>query len=92
MYDLVKEDKNITWKIVVTDVDLINRDGSIKKKVHNIARLVIAERDMSSWDLLVHKDMVAFKVPTERKTFIYTKSYWENRQISGLHTLKVIER
>lgn len=92
MYDLVKEDKNTIWKIVVTDPDLVNMDGSIKKKVHSIAKLVVSEKDIDSWDLLIHKDMVAFKLPTERKTFIYSKKYWDNRCYSSLTTLKVISR
>lgn len=92
MYDLVREDKNLIWKVVVTDPDLVNRDGSIKSKVHSIAKLVVSEKDINSWDLLIHKDMVAFKVPTERKTFIYSKKYWEMRCDISLTTIRVIKK
>lgn len=92
MYELIKEEKNLMWKVVVTDPLLINKNGTIKSKVNDIAKLVVSEPDIYSWDLLIYKDMVAFKLPTERKTFIYTKRYWEDRCSVSLNTLKVIKR
>lgn len=89
-YNLVSEDKNSIWKFVVTDPVLKNKDGSIKSKVTEITD--IADKlSNEEYDLIIHKDMVAFKLPTERKTFIYSKDYWNSRCDKNLNNLKVLK-
>lgn len=89
-YNLVSEKKNSIWKFVVNDPLLKNKDGSIKSKVIEITD--IADKiSGSEYDLIIHKNMVAFKLPTERITYIYTKNYWDSRCSENLTNLKVLK-
>lgn len=65
------EEKNTLWKFVITDPLLLNKNGGLKAKVKQLATK-IDKMDMD-WDLIIYKDLVAFKLPTERKTYIYSK-------------------
>lgn len=44
-----------------------------------------------SYEEIIYKDMVAFKLPTERITFIYSKNYWDSRCSENLTNLKVLK-
>ncbi|MBU3107155.1 hypothetical protein [Clostridium gasigenes] len=90
-YNLVSEEKNSIWKIVVTDDSLKNKDGSVKAKVKAIAEIV---DDVSNdlWDIIYYKDMVAFKLPIEHKTYIYSKLYWNARCGECFDKLKVLRK
>lgn len=83
------EEKNTLWKFVITDPLLLNKNGSLKVKVKQLANK-IDKMDMD-WDLIIYKDLVAFKLPPERKTFIYSKKYWDSRCDKCLNSLKTIE-
>lgn len=88
-YNLISEEKNSIWKVVVTDPLLKNENGSVKDKVNEIAKIVDEESN-DLWDIIKYKDMVAFKLPTERKTFIYSKKYWRLRCENRFDNLKVL--
>ena len=89
-YNLVSEEKNSIWKFVVNDLLLKNKDGSIKSKVIEITDIADKKHN-SEYDLIIYKDMVAFKLPTERITFIYSKNYWDSRCSENLTNLKVLK-
>lgn len=89
-FNLVTEEKNTIWKIVVSDYELINDDGSVKKKVEGIAELVV-DTNNDLWDIIIYKDMVAFKLAMERKTYIYSKEYWKSRCDTDFNSLKVLK-
>lgn len=88
-YNLSIEKRNSIWRFVVTDSSLRNKNGSFKDKVLEIANMCTNE-DNFNWDLIIHKGMVAFKLPTERTTYIYSKTYWDDRCYQNLKNLKVL--
>lgn len=89
-YNLTSETRNSIWKFVVKDETLMNKDGTIKNKVKAIADIA-DDIPHKEWDLIVHKNMVAFKLPTERTTFIYSKRYWNSRCDQNLTNLKILK-
>ncbi|WP_191025642.1 hypothetical protein [Clostridium butyricum] len=91
VYNLVSEDKNSIWKFVVNDPDLKIKNGDVKDKVISFADIVVKEKN-EEWDLIIHKDMVAFKLPTERITYIYSKRYWDSRCDKNLINLKILKK
>ncbi len=89
-FNVVGEEKNPTWKFVVTDPGLKTSNGSIKAKVKSmITKVLVHGNDF--WDLIIYKDMVAFKLPTERKTYIYKKEYWDSRCDKSLTNIQILK-
>lgn len=89
-YDLISVEQNPIWKFVVIDPILKNKNGDIKAIVKEIADIA-DDTPNEEWDLIVHKNMVAFKIPTERITCIYSKQYWDSRCSQNLTNLKVLK-
>ncbi|MEG0296771.1 MAG: hypothetical protein RR620_08625 [Clostridium sp.] len=88
-YSLVIQSPNSSWKIIINDTVIVK---AIKNNTININDFleVVSGRDKSKWDIIIYRDMVALKVPTEKKIFIYTKKFWDLRCKNNLQNLKVL--
>lgn len=79
-YNLEVVEKNNYWKFQIDDSNskLIKSNNEPREIVKNFCEKIL-ELDINSYDIVEYKGLIAFKFAPMRKTYIFTKEYYEGR-------------
>ena len=82
-----------TWEFRVAQEysELFESNGDLKGDVYKLRSFILCEEENDNWDTIYYNDLVAFKNPCERITYIYPRSEWDYRMRDSFKRLDIID-